>query len=164
MGARGSLSADELGKLVLAAALLVMLVASLAAFAWAVPTVAAWTTTGETPGLGLVEAATALGDSRLLSAEPGGAYPRDARPLIPPAGEFWLAAALTAIALAASLADGPTFAHGMTKTMLNQEWSMTVEQAIEAEAQAQAICMQTRDFERAYKAFAAKTRPVFEGN
>ena len=69
-----------------------------------------------------------------------------------------------AIALAASLADGPTFAHGMTKTMLNQEWSMTVEQAIEAEAQAQAICMQTRDFERAYKAFAAKTRPVFEGN
>jgi enoyl-CoA hydratase/carnithine racemase len=69
-----------------------------------------------------------------------------------------------AVALARSLADGPTFAHGMTKTMLNQEWSMTIEQAIEAEAQAQAICMQTKDFERAYTAFAAKSRPVFEGN
>jgi enoyl-CoA hydratase/carnithine racemase len=69
-----------------------------------------------------------------------------------------------ATALARSLAEGPTFAHGMTKTMLNQEWAMTIEQAIEAEAQAQAICMQTRDFERAYNAFAAKARPVFEGN
>ncbi len=69
-----------------------------------------------------------------------------------------------AIALADSLAQGPSFAHGMTKTMLNQEWAMTIEQAIEAEAQAQAICMQTRDFERAYLAFAAKSRPVFEGN
>ena len=69
-----------------------------------------------------------------------------------------------AVALARSLAEGPTFAHGMTKTMLNQEWSMTIEQAIEAEAQAQAICMQTKDFERAYTAFAAKSRPVFEGN
>ena len=67
-------------------------------------------------------------------------------------------------ALARSLADGPTFAHGMTKTMLNQEWAMTIEQAIEAEAQAQAICMQTQDFERAYKAFAAKSRPAFQGN
>jgi enoyl-CoA hydratase/carnithine racemase len=66
--------------------------------------------------------------------------------------------------LAAELAGGPTFAHGMTKTMLNQEWSMTIEQAIEAEAQAQAICMQTRDFERAYEAFVAKQRPVFEGD
>jgi enoyl-CoA hydratase/carnithine racemase len=52
----------------------------------------------------------------------------------------------------------------MTKTMLNQEWSMTIEQAIEAEAQAQAICMQTQDFHRAYHAFAAKQKPVFEGN
>ena len=67
-------------------------------------------------------------------------------------------------ALARSLADGPTFAHGMTKTMLNQEWAMTIEQAIEAEAQAQAICMQTRDFERAYHAFVAKQKPVFEGD
>ena len=67
-------------------------------------------------------------------------------------------------ALAGDLADGPTFAHGVTKTMLHQEWSMTVEQAIEAEAQAQAICMQTQDFERAYRAFVAKQRPTFEGN
>ena len=66
--------------------------------------------------------------------------------------------------LAHELASGPTFAHGMTKTMLHQEWSMTVEQAIEAEAQAQAICMQTEDFARAYNAFVAKQKPVFEGN
>ncbi|MGF6233492.1 enoyl-CoA hydratase/carnithine racemase [Inquilinus ginsengisoli] len=67
-------------------------------------------------------------------------------------------------ALARSLADGPTFAHAMTKRMLHQEWDMGVDQAIEAEAQAQAVCMQTRDFRRAYEAFAAKSRPVFEGN
>jgi enoyl-CoA hydratase/carnithine racemase len=67
-------------------------------------------------------------------------------------------------AVAASLASGPSFAHAMTKNMLHQEWSMTVEQAIEAEAQAQAICMQTNDFERAYRAFVAKQKPVFEGN
>jgi enoyl-CoA hydratase/carnithine racemase len=69
-----------------------------------------------------------------------------------------------AMKLAKQLAAGPTFAHGITKTQLNQEWSMGLEQAIEAEAQAQAICMQTRDFERAYRAFVAKERPVFEGN
>lgn len=69
-----------------------------------------------------------------------------------------------AMALARSLADGPTFAHAMTKRMLHQEWDMGVDQAIEAEAQAQAVCMQTRDFRRAYEAFAAKSRPVFEGN
>lgn len=69
-----------------------------------------------------------------------------------------------AVAFAAKLAAGPNFAHMMTKTMLNQEWSMTVEQAVEAEAQAQAICMQTRDFKRAYDAFVAKDRPVFEGD
>ncbi len=62
------------------------------------------------------------------------------------------------------LAAGPTFAHGMTKTMLNQEWNMGLEQAIEAEAQAQAICMQTQDFERAYRAFVAREKPRFEGN
>lgn len=67
-------------------------------------------------------------------------------------------------ALAKRLAAGPTFAHGMTKTQLNQEWNMGLEQAIEAEAQAQAICMQTKDFERAYRAFVAKEKPVFEGN
>ncbi len=66
--------------------------------------------------------------------------------------------------LAAQLAQGPTFAHGMTKTMLHQEWAMTLDQAIEAEAQAQAICMQTQDFRRAYEAFAAKQRPQFEGD
>jgi enoyl-CoA hydratase/carnithine racemase len=66
--------------------------------------------------------------------------------------------------LAAQLAQGPTFAHGMTKTMLHQEWAMTLDQAIEAEAQAQAICMQTQDFRRAYEAFAARQRPVFEGD
>ena len=67
-------------------------------------------------------------------------------------------------AMAAELAAGPTFAHGMTKTMLSQEWAMTIEQAIEAEAQAQAICMQTQDFRRAYEAFAAKQKPVFGGD
>ncbi|MBI2728265.1 MAG: enoyl-CoA hydratase family protein [Polaromonas sp.] len=66
--------------------------------------------------------------------------------------------------LAADLASGPTFAHGMTKTMLHQEWAMTLDQAIEAEAQAQAICMQTKDFTRAYEAFAAKQKPVFMGD
>jgi len=69
-----------------------------------------------------------------------------------------------AISLAKRLAEGPTFAHMMTKTMLNQEWSMSVEQAIEAEAQAQAICMQTRDFKRAYDAFVAKESPRFAGD
>jgi len=66
--------------------------------------------------------------------------------------------------LAAALAAGPNFAHAMTKTMLEQEWDMSLPAAIEAEAQAQAICMQTKDFERAYRAFLAKERPVFEGN
>jgi enoyl-CoA hydratase/carnithine racemase len=70
----------------------------------------------------------------------------------------------TATALANELADGPTFGHAMTKTMLWQEWNSGLGECIEAEAQAQAICMQTNDFERAYKAFAAKQKPVFEGN
>ena len=72
-----------------------------------------------------------------------------------------LAAAQT---LAHELASGPTFAHGMTKTMLHQEWAMTLDQAIEAEAQAQAICMQTQDFTRAYEAFSNKQKPVFKGD
>lgn len=67
-------------------------------------------------------------------------------------------------ALAREFAQGPTFANGITKTMLHQEWAMTVDQALEAEAQAQAICMMTEDFSRAYHAFVAKTRPRFEGN
>ncbi|MCK6424165.1 MAG: enoyl-CoA hydratase family protein [Burkholderiaceae bacterium] len=73
------------------------------------------------------------------------------------------ALAEAAQALAAELAAGPTFAHGITKTMLHQEWSMPVDQALEAEAQAQAICMLTGDFERAYRAFVARQRPQFLG-
>ncbi|WP_077002183.1 enoyl-CoA hydratase family protein [Variovorax sp. KK3] len=69
-----------------------------------------------------------------------------------------------ASAVARKLAEGPSFAHGMTKTMLSQEWSMTIDQAIESEAQAQAICMQTDDFKRAFEAFAAKRKPVFGGD
>jgi enoyl-CoA hydratase/carnithine racemase len=67
-------------------------------------------------------------------------------------------------ALAADLTNGPTFAHRMTKKMLHQEWNMGVDEAIEAEAQAQAICMATEDFRRAYRAFVDKQKPVFEGN
>ena len=66
--------------------------------------------------------------------------------------------------LAQEFADGPTFANAMTKRMLEMEWAMSVEQAIEAEAVAQALCMETEDFARAYRAFAAKQKPVFEGN
>lgn len=69
-----------------------------------------------------------------------------------------------AMDLARRIVTGPTFAHSMTKTQLNQEWNMGLDQAIEAEAQAQAICMQTRDFERAYRAFVAKEKPVFGGD
>jgi enoyl-CoA hydratase/carnithine racemase len=66
--------------------------------------------------------------------------------------------------MAKELADGPTFANAMTKRMLEMEWAMSVEQAIESEAVAQALCMETEDFKRAYRAFAAKQKPVFEGN
>jgi enoyl-CoA hydratase/carnithine racemase len=66
--------------------------------------------------------------------------------------------------LARSIAQGPTFAHAMTKRQLHHEWGLGVDEAIEAEAQAQAICMQTEDFARAFRAFAAKEKPVFEGN
>jgi enoyl-CoA hydratase/carnithine racemase len=67
-------------------------------------------------------------------------------------------------AFARALADGPTFAHAMTKKLLHQAWAMDLDSEIEAEAQAQAICMQTADFRRAYEAFAAKRAPTFEGN
>ncbi len=70
----------------------------------------------------------------------------------------------SARALASEIAHGPTFANGITKTMLHQEWAMSVDEAIESEAQAQAICMLTEDFGRAYRAFSARSRPVFEGN
>ncbi|MDP2825024.1 MAG: enoyl-CoA hydratase family protein [Sulfuritalea sp.] len=74
------------------------------------------------------------------------------------------ALAAEALKLAQDLASGPTFAHGMTKKMLQQEWNMGVDEAIEAEAQAQAICMATNDFHRAYHAFVAKQKPVFKGD
>ncbi len=108
--------------------------------------------------IGQGRAAELLYSGRTMTAEEGAAWGFFNR-LVP-------ADALEsdAIALAHTIAAGPTFAHGITKTQLNQEWSMSLEQAIEAEAQAQAICMQTRDFERAYKAFATKQKPVFEGN
>ncbi len=69
-----------------------------------------------------------------------------------------------ALHMAKRIAEGPTFANGITKTQLQQEWNMSVDQAIESEAQAQAICMQTEDFERAYKAFVNKQTPVFKGD
>ena len=71
---------------------------------------------------------------------------------------------LKAVALARSLADGPWFAHGITKTMMNQEWAMGIDEMIESEAQAQAICMATGDFRRAFEAFAKKRKPAFEGD
>jgi len=71
---------------------------------------------------------------------------------------------LEAMALAHKLAGGPTFAHAMTKQMLHREWNLGIDAAIEAEAKAQAICMQTRDFKRAYEAFVARQTPKFEGN
>jgi enoyl-CoA hydratase/carnithine racemase len=66
--------------------------------------------------------------------------------------------------MALSLANGPAFGHFMTKKCLHQEWNQTIEQALETEAEAQAICMQTKDFERAYRAFVAKQTPVFQGD
>ena len=67
-------------------------------------------------------------------------------------------------ALAKELSDGPTFANGITKVCLHQEWAMDIDSAIEAEAQAQAICMQTKDYGRAYHAFVAKQKPAFQGD
>ena len=93
---------------------------------------------------------------RSMSAEEGAAWGFFNRIVAAPLDE--------ARALARELAHGPSFAHAMTKNQLNMEWNMSVDQALEAEAQAQAICMQTKDFERAYVAFAAKQKPVFEGD
>ncbi|HWK25616.1 MAG TPA: enoyl-CoA hydratase family protein [Solirubrobacter sp.] len=106
--------------------------------------------------IGQGRAAELLFTGRSLGAEEAerwGFFNRLADPVLDAAGE-----------LAARLASGPTFAHGMTKTMLDQEWALSLEAAIESEAQAQAICMRTRDFERAYHAFLAKERPAFEGD
>jgi enoyl-CoA hydratase/carnithine racemase len=108
--------------------------------------------------IGQGRAADLLYTGRSMSAEEGLAWGFFNRLVEPDALEA------EAVALAQQLAAGPAFAHGITKTQLNQEWSMSLEQAIEAEAQAQAICMQTRDFERAYKAFAAKQKPEFRGD
>jgi enoyl-CoA hydratase/carnithine racemase len=108
--------------------------------------------------VGQGRAAELLYTGRTMSAEEGHAWGFWNRLVEPAALEE------EALALAARIAAGPTFAHGITKTQLNQEWSMGLDQAIEAEAQAQAICMQTADFERAYRAFVAREKPVFEGN
>jgi enoyl-CoA hydratase/carnithine racemase len=108
--------------------------------------------------IGQGRAAELLYTGRVMTADEGAAW------------GFWNAlhgaGALDAEALklAERIAAGPTFAHAMTKTQLVQEWNMGLDQAIESEAQAQAICMQTRDFERAYHAFVAKEKPVFQGD
>jgi enoyl-CoA hydratase/carnithine racemase len=108
--------------------------------------------------IGQGRAAELLYTGRAMSAEEGASWGFFNR--IVPAAQL----ESEAVTLAQRLCEGPVFAHGMTKTQLNQEWSMGLEQAIEAEAQAQAICMQTRDFERAYRAFVAKEKPKFEGD
>ncbi|WP_252107343.1 MULTISPECIES: enoyl-CoA hydratase family protein [unclassified Halomonas] len=108
--------------------------------------------------IGQGRAADLLYSGRSMSAEEGlhwGFYNRVVEPE---------ALEEEALAYTTRLAEGPTFAHGITKTQLNQEWSMSLDQAIESEAQAQAICMQTKDFERAYRAFVAKQTPEFKGD
>ncbi len=108
--------------------------------------------------IGQGRAAELLFTGRTMTAEEGAAWGFYNR-LVP--ADDLLA---EAHALAHSLADGPWFAHGITKTMLNQEWAMGIDELIESEAQAQAICMATGDFRRAFEAFAAKAKPQFEGN
>ena len=108
--------------------------------------------------IGQVRAAELLYTGRVMTAEEGERWGFHNRLVAADALED------EALKLAQRIAEGPTFAHGMTKTMLRQEWSMGLYEAIESEAQAQALCMQTQDFERAYRAFVAKERPKFEGN
>ncbi|QIE57985.1 enoyl-CoA hydratase family protein [Pikeienuella piscinae] len=108
--------------------------------------------------IGQGRAADLLYSGRAMSAEEGERWGFHNR-VVP--AEALLA---EAVSYAQRLADGPNFGHMMTKTMLAQEWSMGIEQAIEAEAQAQAICMQTGDFQRAFDAFVAKEKPVFKGD
>ena len=106
--------------------------------------------------IGQGRAAELLYTGRSMSAEEGlawGFFNRLAEPPLPAAME-----------LAQSLAEGPTAAHAMTKTMLHQEWNAGVDEAIEMEAQAQAILMQNQDFRRAYEAFVARRKPAFEGD
>jgi enoyl-CoA hydratase/carnithine racemase len=108
--------------------------------------------------IGQGRASELLYTGRFMSAEEGAAWGFFSR-LVPE--DALLAEAQS---LGASIAAGPTFANTMTKRMLALEWAMSVEEAIEAEAIAQALCMTTEDFARAYRAFAAKEKPVFEGN
>jgi enoyl-CoA hydratase/carnithine racemase len=106
--------------------------------------------------IGQGRASELLYTGRSMSADEGlawGFFNRVASPVLPAAMEA-----------AGALAGGPTFAHGMTKKMLHQEWNVGLDEAIEMEAQAQAVCMQTGDFRRAYEAFAAKRKPVFAGD
>jgi enoyl-CoA hydratase/carnithine racemase len=106
--------------------------------------------------IGQGRASELLYTGRSMSAEEGlawGFFNRVAEPVLP-----------AALELANDLAAGPTLAHAMTKKMLHQEWNVSVDQAIDMEAQAQAELMLTRDFHRAYEAFAAKRKPVFEGD
>jgi enoyl-CoA hydratase/carnithine racemase len=106
--------------------------------------------------IGQGRAAELLYTGRSMQAEEGlawGFFNRIAEPVLP-----------AALEAAQALASGPTFAHGITKKMLHQEWNAGLDEAIEMEAEAQAICMQTEDFRRAYRAFAAKQKPVFEGD
>jgi enoyl-CoA hydratase/carnithine racemase len=107
--------------------------------------------------IGQGRAAELLFTGRSMSAQEGAAWGFYNR--LMPAAEL----AAEAAKLAAALAAGPSFAHMMTKTMLNQEWNMGLETAIESEAQAQAICMQTEDFRIAYRAFVEKAKPTFVG-
>jgi len=108
--------------------------------------------------IGQGRAAELLHTGRSFSAEEGFAWGYYNK--VVPADEL----DAEALKYASRIAAGPTFGHMMTKTQMNQEWSMGLTEAIEAEAQAQAICMQTKDFERAYHAFVAKEKPAFEGN
>jgi enoyl-CoA hydratase/carnithine racemase len=108
--------------------------------------------------IGQGRASELLYTGRVMSAEEGqawGFYNRLSAP------ETLLAESME---LASQIAHGPTFAHAMTKRMLHAEWDMPIDAAIDAEAEAQAVCMQTEDFRRAYRAFAAKQKPEFEGN
>jgi enoyl-CoA hydratase/carnithine racemase len=106
--------------------------------------------------IGQGRASELLYTGRSMDAQEGlawGFFNKVADPVLPAAME-----------VAQGLASGPTFAHGITKKMLHQEWNVGIDEAIEMEAQAQAICMQTNDFHRAYEAFANKRKPEFQGN
>jgi enoyl-CoA hydratase/carnithine racemase len=108
--------------------------------------------------IGQSRASELLYTGRFMAAEEGERWGFFSRVVAP--SEVLLQAA----ALAREIAGGPTFANTMTKRMLAMEWAMSVEEAIEAEAVAQALCMTTEDFNRAFEAFAAKSKPVFQGN